>query len=134
MNAGRLLTLILRAGGALLTVAFTAVFLPTDWMADIHRWLGMGELPRGPVVEYLTRTVSALYGFHGVLYLLIARDPLRHERIVRYIGVVNILGGAMLFAIDLYAGMPPWWTFAEGPPLVGLGILVLYLINRATKS
>ena len=29
------------------------VFMPVSWMAATHRWLGLGEMPTGPIVEYL---------------------------------------------------------------------------------
>ena len=117
----------------MLVSAFGAVLLPTDWMAATHRWLGMGEFPDAPLTDYLARSVSALYGFHGVLLFLVAGDPLRYQRIVRYLGVMDIVFGVMLLSIDLHAGMPAPWTMFEGPPLAGSGVLVLYLLSRATK-
>ena len=103
-------------------------------MAVAHNWLGMGEFPAAPLTDYLARSVSALYGFHGVLLFVIAGDPLRYERIVLYLGVTNIVFGLMLFAIDLHAGLPLLWTAFEGPPVVGLGVLVLYLRSRLAKG
>ena len=44
---------------------------------------------------------------------------------------MNVVFGLMLFAIDLHAGLPVTWTVFEGPPLVGIGVLVLYLGGRA---
>ena len=41
--------------------ALVAVVMPLSWMAATHRWLGLGEMPTGPVVEYLARSVSAFY-------------------------------------------------------------------------
>ena len=123
----RLLVFLLRLGGVVTIAAFPAMLLPTDWMDAMHRWLGLGELPRAPVVEYLTRSVAALYGFHGVLLLIVARDPVRHRPIVRYLGVMNIVFGVLLILIDVHAGLPIFWTLAEGPPLVAIGAAVLYL-------
>jgi len=54
----------------------------------------------------------------------------RYERIVLYLGVANIALGLMLLGIDLHAGLPLWWTASEGPPVVGLGVLLLYLRSR----
>ena len=120
----RLLQLVLRAGGGLLVLAFLAMLLPFDWMASTHAWLGLGELPRMPLVNYLTRSVAALYGFHGVLLFIIATDPAKYRTIVRYLVFMNIGLGLMLVAVDMHAGMPLWWTLAEGPWLVGVGLLI----------
>jgi hypothetical protein len=123
----RLLTVLLRLAGAFTLTAFFAIFLPADWMAAIHRWLGLGEFPRAPVVEYLTRSVAAIYGFHGVLLLAISSDPVRYRKLVRYLGVMNVVLGIILLFIDLHAGMPLFWTMAEGPPVSAFGAVLLYL-------
>ena len=123
----KLLVFLLRLGGAVTCSAFLAIFLPVDWMAATHQWLGLGEFPRAPVVDYLARSIAALYGFHGVLLFIIARDPVRHRTIVQYVAVMNVVFGLLLTGIDLNAGMPAHWTLAEGPPIIGFGVVVLYL-------
>jgi hypothetical protein len=90
MTARSLLVFLLRLGGTMTVLAFPAMLLPPDWMAATHRWLGMGELPEAPVVDYLARSVSALYGFHGVLLFLIATDPARYRPFVVYVGCMNV--------------------------------------------
>ena len=123
----RLLVFLLRFAGTLTVLAFGAMLMPFDWMVATHRWLGLGELPRAPVVEYLARSASALYGFHGALLLLIARDPARHHAIVRFIGWMNVAFGILMVGIDWAAALPPWWTIGEGPPIAAFGVVVLYL-------
>jgi hypothetical protein len=123
----RLLVVLLRAAGGLTLTAFLAVLLPVEWMAATHEWLGLGEFPRAPIVEYLTRSVAALYGFHGVLLLLISREPVRYRTIVRFVGVMNLLFGMLMIAIDLHAGLPLLWTLAEGPPIMAFGLVILFL-------
>ena len=119
MNRRVLLVWLLRFSAAVLLLAFPAVFLPSDWMAATHRALGMGELPRMPVVDYLARSIAALYGFHGVLVLIVSRDVVRYAPIVRYIAAMDIVFGLTMIGIDLQAGMPAMWTMIEGPSLVG---------------
>ena len=123
----QLLVVVLRFAGGFTVTAFLAMLLPVEWMASTHQWLGLGEFPRSPVVDYLARSAAALYGFHGALLLLIARDPERHATIVRFVGWVNICFGVMMIAVDVHAGLPLWWTLGEGPPIAALGALVLYL-------
>ena len=72
-------------------------------------------------------SIAALYGFHGVLLLLISRDPVRYRDIVQYLGVMNIVLGFLLLFVDLHSGMPVWWTLGEGPPIVGFGLALLLL-------
>lgn len=133
MDRQRLLVILLRLGGVVTLSAFLAMLLPVEWMASTHEWLGLGEFPRSPVVDYLARSVSALYGFHGVLLLLIARDPQRYRTIVQFVGVMNLALGAIMLAIDAHAGLPWWWTLGEGPPIIAFGIVVL-LLNRLKRD
>ena len=129
MTSARLLVFLLRLGGVATVTAFLAIFLPVDWMVRTHAWLGLGEFPRSPIVDYLTRSVAALYGFHGCLLLLISTDPVRYRAIVAYVATMNVLFGIIMMAIDLHAGLPMWWTLGEGPPIMALGI-VLAILNR----
>jgi hypothetical protein len=128
------LVLLLRFTGAVLLLAFAAMFLPVDWMVSTHRWLGMGEFPRMPVVEYLARSIAALYGFHGTLVLIVSRDVVRFAPIVRYLGVMNVVFGVMMMAIDWVTGMPAMWTLVEGPPVAVTGCLILYLSARISPA
>ena len=130
---GRVIVALLRLAGCVTAAAFLAIFLPVEWMASTHRWLGLGEFPRAPVVDYLARSVAALYGFHGVLLLVISRDPIRYRVIVSYVAVMNVLFGLIVCVIDLHAGMPSAWTALEGPPIVLFGI-VLALLNRSARG
>lgn len=109
--------------------AFVAVVLPVEWMATGHRWLGLGDLPRTPIVEYLARSVSALYGFHGILLWIVSGDPLRYRPIVWYVASMNVVFGLVMVVIDAVAGMPLWWTIGEGPPLIAIGVLIGFLIR-----
>ena len=125
----RILKILLRIFGVCSAAAFLAVLLPVDWMSSVHESIGLGEFPRAPVVDYLARSIAGLYGFHGVLVLLVSTDPIRYRPIVTYIALLNVIFGAMLIAIDLHARMPGWWTVSEGPPIALFG-LILLLLNR----
>jgi hypothetical protein len=124
-----LLVVLLRLAGAVMVTAFLAVLLPADWMAGMHKRLGLGEFPRMPIVDYLARSVALLYGFHGVLVLIVSRDPVKYRTIVWYLAVMNTLFGAIIVVIDIHAGLPAVWTVLEGPPVIAFGI-VIGLLNR----
>lgn len=125
----RLLRVLLRIGGTVLVLAFPTMLLPADWMAATHEWLGLGEFPRAPVVDYLARSAAALYGFHGILLFVISSDPARYRSILWYLVFMNFTLGLMLVAVDVHAGMPLWWTVSEGPFLILMAGL-LGALNR----
>jgi hypothetical protein len=127
------LRLLLRAGGCLLVSAFPTMLLPVDWMAASHEWLGMGAFPRRPVVDYLARSAAVLYGFHGILLFVVARDLARYRPLIGYLVFTNVTFGLMLVAVDLHAGLPAWWTLVEGPSVLMIGVL-MYVLNSPRAS
>jgi hypothetical protein len=66
-KSDKALVLLLRIVGVPALFALVRVFMPVSWMAATHRWLGLGEMPTGPVVEYLSRSLSAFYALMGAL-------------------------------------------------------------------
>src|SRR5271155_3846213 len=67
--------------------ALIPVVMPWSWMAATHRWLGLGEMPTGPIVAYLARSLSAFYALVGALCLVMASDLDRYRPLVRFFGV-----------------------------------------------
>jgi hypothetical protein len=128
MNAReRVLVLLLRFSGGVMLLAFVAVFLPTGWMAATHRWLGLGEFPSSSLVDYLTRSASALYGIHGGLAVLLSRDVRRFAPVIVYVAWAGLAFGALMIGVDLAAGMPLYWILGEGPLIMAESALTLWL-------
>jgi hypothetical protein len=126
-----LLAWLLYVLGGMMSVAFLAVVMPTAAMAAIADWLGVGPLQRSPLTEYLTRSLSAMYGVFGVLHLYLARDVVRYLDVIVVIGWLTALAGAIVTAIDFAAGMPPFWSWGEGPPTILVGFAILWLARQA---
>lgn len=124
----RALFVVFGASGVL---ALPFVFAPTSWMDAIHQWLGMGPMPHGPIVEYLARSLSAFYTVLGILMLLTAWDLHRFAPMVTAWGLIGIGLGACLIWIDLTFAMPAWWTWGEGPWVIAVGVLILWLQRKA---
>jgi hypothetical protein len=128
MNSSeRILVAILRVIGGAAVLAIVPVFMPHAWMDKCHHLLGLGALPETPVIVYLTRSLSALYVFHGGTLLVVAADVRRYPTMVAYFGWAFLGFGLVATWIDIHAGVPWFWIAAEGPAsiLVGLAILVL---------
>lgn len=130
----RLLKILLRVGGVATLLAFPTMLLPVEWMAVVHRWSGLGEFPRAPIVDYLTRSIAALYGFYGGLLLLVASDLAKYKSVIAYIAWMTVAFGAMMVLVDLHAGMPPGWTAFEGPPIIVSGLIAGWLNRRVAGS
>jgi hypothetical protein len=115
-KADKVLVILLCLVGVGSLFALVAVFMPVSWMAATHRWLGLGEMPTDPVVEYLARSVSACYALVGALCLVVAADLERYRPLVRFLGVAFALMSLVLLGVELAGGCR-----GGGPPRRGLG-------------
>ena len=135
MNAReRVLILLLRVSGVVMLLAFFAIFLPTEWMARTHRWLGLGDFPASPLVDYLTRSASALYAIYGGLLVLLARDVRRFAPVIVYLAVTGLAFGVVMIGVDFAAGMPHYWSVGEGPLVLVLSWVILWLARGIRRD
>ena len=126
----RTLVLLLRLDAILLLTAVIPSVMPFEWMKGIHRHLGLGELPDGPIMGYLTRSVSAMYAMHGAVELLVSLDVRRFLPVVKLIAVLGILFGLWMTALDVAVGMPVFWIVSEGPVIFLLCCVVFWLTGH----
>lgn len=128
------LKIILRISGIILITAFAAVLLPYETMADIHKYIGLGDLPDVPILDYLARSVSLFYGIHGVIVIYISFNLLRYLQILKLLCYCGFLFGIALFFIDIKAPMPEGWAFTEGPLILSLNLVIYILVNLLQKN
>jgi hypothetical protein len=133
MRTERILALLLRVTAGVLLLAVAPVFFPHAWMAAINRSAGLGELPDTAIVGYLTRSLSAVYAFHGALVLFISLDVRRWLPIIIIMAALGVVFGAFMLALDVHLGMPLSWTVCEGPLIIVLYALI-FLLAVCVKS
>ena len=129
MNRRRLQSWLLRAVGSIELLAFVAVVMPRSWMEAGHAWLGMGEMPGGPLLMFMIRQASYVYGMHGVGLWVLASDVERFRPLVTLNGVSFLLAAPIFLLIDLTAGMPWFWTASDAVGCAFFGAATLWL-NR----
>jgi hypothetical protein len=130
----RLLAWLLRGTAIVMGSALLPAVMPMAWMDAVHRSLGMGPLPQGPVVEYMARTLSAFYAFHGGLLWIFAGDVRRYAPAIGYCFATGLLFGAALLVVDTQARLPARWALAEGPFVAGLSAAALVLLARVRRE
>ena len=128
------LVVVLRFGGVLLLTAVIPAVMPFAWMDLIHRQLGMGELPEMPITGYLTRSLSAFYALHGVVVLFVSLDVRRYLPVVNCLAALCIVFGAGMTILDVWVGMPLPWVLGEGPSIIVLGGVLLWLAGRVRSG
>jgi hypothetical protein len=105
--------------------------MPLRWMDAIHRAIGMGALPDGPIVEYLARSTSSFYALLGALLWMVSFDLVRYRLLVRRLGMAIIALGILLLGVDIMAGMPWFWQAMEGPANILLGAIILWAARES---
>ena len=131
--AERLLKLLLRVVGIGCLFAIPFVFVPTDWMAAIHEWSGLGKFPDGVIVSYLARSTSAFYAMFGGLCLIVAADARKHAAIVTFVGWMGIVYGLTMATVNAVIGLPITWVLGEGITAAPTGAIIL-LLQRAART
>jgi hypothetical protein len=129
----RVLVVVLRLAAAMLLAATVPAVMPFAWMEIIHRRIGLGDLPNATIVHYLTRSASALYALQGAIDLFISFDVRRYLPLVLFQGWLAVVFGAAMLVMDAAVGMPLWWTCAEGPFVMALGIVFVRLSAKARR-
>ena len=129
MNAVRAQSWLLRFVGGIELLAFVAVVMPRSWMEVSHAWLGMGEMPRGPLLMFMIRQASYAYGMHGISLWILASDVDRFRPLVILNGISFLLAAPVFFLIDYTSGMPLWWTVADTASCAFFGAALLWLIR-----
>ena len=127
----RMLTWLMRVNAAILLTAVVPVFFPTDLMADLHARLGLGEFPRDRLTDYLTRSAAACYALHGAVVLLVSTDVPRYRPLITPLYGLHLMFAGAMLGIDLFAGMPVWWTVAEVGTIGGFAAVALAVNRRA---
>src|SRR5262245_58815407 len=130
----RLLVWLLRLFGGTTCCAVFAALLPTEWMAATHAALGIGTMPRAAIIEYMTRSISLLYAIHGGVIVLASTDVRRFAPLITYLAMADGLMGLLLIAVDVYAGLPWYWTAVEGPAVTVTAVILLVLNRRAQRT
>jgi hypothetical protein len=124
----------LRLTALVLLAAALAVVMPHGWMSEIHAAVGLGALPDIPMVEYLTRSLSALYVAVGAWCWFVTRDIRNHLSLLRSSVPVTAVFAGTLIAIDFTSEMPLGWTLIEGTFVVGWVLAFWWLVKRVAYS
>lgn len=125
-----LLSWLLRLAGAIEVLAFVSVAMPRSWMEASHAWLGLGEMPGGPIIMFMIRQASYTYGMHGISLWILASDLDRFRPIVMLNGISFLLAAPVFFVIDHTSGLPLWWTIADASACAFFGAAILWLNRR----
>jgi hypothetical protein len=133
-SAEKALVILLRLNAVLLLTALFPMVMPFEWMEATHRWLGMGELPAGPIVGYLTRSCSLLYAIHGALLFYVSLNVRNLLPLIRFLAALGIAFGLGMLALDCAVRMPWYWIIGEGPLIAAMGAVFWWLAGRTKRD
>lgn len=126
----RRLAAMLRLVGIVDSTALLAVLMPTSTMAAIHKSIGLGEFPDARIVGYLARSTSLLYAMFGLLMFYLSFHVSRYRPVIQFFSGLFAVCGLLFLGIDIAESMPPWWILGEGPLVIFVGCLLLWLSRQ----
>lgn len=133
--SAKILAFVLRGSGLLMLTALIAMGMPFAWMQEIHKvFLGLGDMPGEPIVEYLARSLSLLYALHGALLFFLARDIGRFLPVIKCFSVLGVVFGLIIIFLDIAVGLPAYWVLGEGPLIIPLSIGIFWLTRRVEMT
>ena len=119
---------LLRVIGGAELCAIPFIAFPLSWMAWVHdHLLGLGSLPDRPIVEYMARSLSALYAVHGAMIVRMSFDIARFRPLVGFLGWCHVALGLAVFGSDASAGLPWYWVMGEGAGIAACGVIIVTL-------
>ena len=125
---------ILRLAGVVLMTAIFAVVMPHSWMKATNNALGLAPLSDTPLTGYLTRSLSAMYAYHGALIYYFSLDVRRFLPAIRFLVVLGLVFGVAMLVLDIAVGMPLYWILGEGPYVLVMCGLLLWLTKHVRKD
>ena len=134
VSSERLQIWLLQLTGLTEILAFIAVVMPRSWMEVSHEWLGLGEMPGGPIIMFMIRQASYAYGMHGISLFILASNITRFRPLIIFNGISFLLAGLVFFLIDYTYGMPLWWTLVDSLGCGSFGAAILWLNWDAINS
>jgi hypothetical protein len=123
------LVFVLRATAVLLLLAFIGAALPESWMKAVYELGDLGPWPGGAPLLYLTRALSMLYGFIGLLTLYLSLDVRRYLPLIRFMAIVSFPFAPVMFVVIWAAGLPTVWADSEPTGIVLISAL-WYVLSR----
>ena len=120
--------------GGLAATAVVPMVMPFSWMQSVNDSLGLEPLVDTPLMQYMTRSLSALYALLGVLTIYVGLDVRRYRRLILVMGWLTAILGLALTGIDFAIGMPPSWSWGEGPPTVLVAAAMIWLARRVRPA
>ena len=133
-TAEKVLKWLLVILGGMAATAIVPLAMPFAWMQGVNDALGLAPLADTPLTQYLTRSLSGIYALFGVMTIYIGLDVRRYRRLIVVIGFLTFLLGLALTIIDFAVGMPPSWSWGEGPPTVLLAWAMIWLARRVRRA
>lgn len=133
-RAERCLAWFLRIEAMMLMCALPAVVMPTEWMATIHAAVGLGELPRTPLVEYLTRSLSLVYAGWGPILIALSWDVKRHLPVLWVFSWMSLAFVPAIVILDVVAAMPLGWIVWEGVSVLVIATVGVMLVWRVARE
>jgi hypothetical protein len=109
--------------------AFVVAFMPDAWIASLHTWLGLGQMPNSVFLRYIVRGAAWSQGAFGVLFWAMASDVVRYRPLVITVAALYLIASPTFYFVDSAVGLPLAWCLWDCLCcLFAGGILLLFCL------
>jgi hypothetical protein len=114
-------------------LGFVAAALPWAVIVACFEWFDLKPPPTEPVMTYMLRVSVATFGFIGIFFVLLARNPLKYGGMLPLAAYGLLCFGVFCLVGGIRYGLPAWAY--SGDVAFGLvaGILILTFRKKALE-
>lgn len=126
----KLLRLFLGFSAVAWGVSVFGVLLRWSEAVEALQGLGAGPIPYDRMLDYWLRMAAGAFSLVGVLYLVLALQPLKHRSMLPWFGLLMFVEGLVLLVHGVRLGLPPFPFYADTAACLGAGSGILWCWSR----
>ena len=128
------LKIILWICGIYCLSGFLLAALPWNYIINLFDIVGIQPPASQPIIVFMLRVGTAIFGLIGVFLIILARNPLKYGVMLLLAAYGLVFYGLIILIGGIRYGLPAW--LFSGDVIIGFvaGLLLLYFRNKAISS
>lgn len=114
-------------------VSAYGIFAPWPKVAAALQGLGASEMRFDPMLDYWLRMTSGAFSLLGVLFFVLAWNPVRHAAVIPWFGGLMIAEGIILGVHGLRLNLSPLPFMADSAACLAGGAAIVWLSRLCAK-
>ena len=125
-------TLWIAAMGCLAAVPFSV--LPWSVLEKIVMGFGVGPIPNDPLVMYFLRVSCGVYGFIGIYFIILAKNPMNYGPMTAFSAYGLVIFGMLSLSAGVFLELSPKVYIGDSLSGLILGIAIIVFSSKAKRD